>query len=115
MRLSVLAITGQFSLAAKRGLEQFDEMLATAANAPERRLVDIDDVGGLAAFLRWNRPPNNMCCNGEMKKTAAFRVVSQIICLGAAFNCTGAEKTLWCWPQRSGTSEATLHYHAGSD
>jgi hypothetical protein len=54
------------------GLEQFDEMLATAANAPEHRLVDIDDVGGLVTFLHWNRPPNNMCCNGEMKKSGRF-------------------------------------------
>jgi NAD(P)-dependent dehydrogenase (short-subunit alcohol dehydrogenase family) len=54
------------------GLEQFDEMLATAVNAPEHRLVDIDDVGGLVAVLHWNRPPNNMCCNGEMKKSGRF-------------------------------------------
>jgi hypothetical protein len=93
-------------------LERFDEMLVTAANAPEHRLADIDDF---AAFLRWHRLPDNMCCNREMKKAATFGLVSQIICLGPAFNCTGAEKTLWCWPQRSGTSEATLHYHAGSD
>jgi enoyl-[acyl-carrier protein] reductase I len=42
---------GPIRTRAAGGLEHFDEMLAAAANAPEHRLVDIDDVGGLAAFL----------------------------------------------------------------
>ena len=33
------------------GLEHFGDLLAAAKNAPEHRLVGIDDVGSLAAFL----------------------------------------------------------------
>jgi enoyl-[acyl-carrier protein] reductase I len=43
---------GPISTRAAGGLDHFDDMLAEAAAvAPERHLVDIDDVGALAAFL----------------------------------------------------------------
>jgi enoyl-[acyl-carrier protein] reductase I len=43
---------GPIRTRAASGLEQFDEMLEeAAARAPEHHLVDIEDVGNLAAFL----------------------------------------------------------------
>jgi enoyl-[acyl-carrier protein] reductase I len=33
------------------GIEHFDDLLAAAAQSPERQLSTIDDVGALAAFL----------------------------------------------------------------
>lgn len=42
---------GPIRTRAAGGLEHFDEILAAAANASEHHLVDIDNVGGLAAFL----------------------------------------------------------------
>jgi len=43
---------GPIRTRAASGLDRFDDMLAAAAaQAPERHLVDIDDVGALAAFL----------------------------------------------------------------
>jgi enoyl-[acyl-carrier protein] reductase I len=43
---------GPIRTRAASGIDRFDEMLATAAaSAPEQHLVDIDDVGALAAFL----------------------------------------------------------------
>lgn len=43
---------GPISTRAASGIDRFDELLATAAaEAPEHELVDIDDVGALAAFL----------------------------------------------------------------
>jgi enoyl-[acyl-carrier protein] reductase I len=43
---------GPIRTRAASGLDRFDEMLATAAaQAPEQHLVDIEDVGALAAFL----------------------------------------------------------------
>ncbi|MGZ8285803.1 MAG: SDR family oxidoreductase [Allosphingosinicella sp.] len=40
---------GPISTRAASGIDRFDELLAEAA--PERTLVDISDVGALAAFL----------------------------------------------------------------
>jgi enoyl-[acyl-carrier protein] reductase I len=43
---------GPIRTRAASGIDRFDELLvAAAAAAPERHLVDIDDVGALAAFL----------------------------------------------------------------
>ncbi len=43
---------GPIRTRASGGLDHFEDMLAeAAADAPERHLVDIDDVGSLAAFL----------------------------------------------------------------
>ena len=43
---------GPIRTRAARGLDHFEDMLAeAAAHAPEKHLVDIDDVGALAAFL----------------------------------------------------------------
>ena len=43
---------GPISTRAASGIEHFDELLAqAAAEAPEHRLVSIEDVGELAAFL----------------------------------------------------------------
>jgi len=43
---------GAIRTRAASGIDRFDELLARAkATAPEHRLVDIDDVGALAAFL----------------------------------------------------------------
>jgi enoyl-[acyl-carrier protein] reductase I len=43
---------GPISTRAASGIDRFDELLVTAAaEAPQHRLVDIDDVGALAAFL----------------------------------------------------------------
>ncbi|HVY17272.1 MAG TPA: enoyl-ACP reductase FabI [Rhodopila sp.] len=43
---------GPIRTRAASGIEQFDElMVRAAAQAPERHLVDVDDVGALAAFL----------------------------------------------------------------
>jgi enoyl-[acyl-carrier protein] reductase I len=43
---------GPIRTRAASGLDRFDDMLAAAAaQAPEQHLVDIDDVGALAAFL----------------------------------------------------------------
>jgi enoyl-[acyl-carrier protein] reductase I len=43
---------GPIRTRAASGLDRFDEMLAAAAAmAPEQHLVDIEDVGALAAFL----------------------------------------------------------------
>lgn len=43
---------GPIQTRAASGIDRFDELLATAAaEAPEHRLVDIEDVGALAAFL----------------------------------------------------------------
>jgi enoyl-[acyl-carrier protein] reductase I len=43
---------GPIATRAASGIEQFDELLErTAASAPEHHLVDIGDVGALAAFL----------------------------------------------------------------
>jgi enoyl-[acyl-carrier protein] reductase I len=43
---------GPIRTRAASGIDRFDELLAAAAAAaPERQLVDVDDVGALAAFL----------------------------------------------------------------
>jgi len=43
---------GAIRTRAASGIDRFDELLArAAASAPEQQLVDIDDVGALAAFL----------------------------------------------------------------
>jgi len=42
---------GPIRTRAASGIDRFDELLAAAAAAPEQHLVDIDDVGALAAFL----------------------------------------------------------------
>lgn len=43
---------GAIRTRAASGIDRFDELLAAeAASAPERQLVDVDDVGALAAFL----------------------------------------------------------------
>jgi len=43
---------GPIRTRAASGIERFDELLtAAAADAPEQHLVDVDDVGALAAFL----------------------------------------------------------------
>ncbi|HEX8309054.1 MAG TPA: SDR family oxidoreductase [Allosphingosinicella sp.] len=43
---------GPISTRAASGIDRFDELLErTAESAPERTLVDISDVGALAAFL----------------------------------------------------------------
>jgi enoyl-[acyl-carrier protein] reductase I len=42
---------GPIRTRAAAGLDHFDDMLAAASAAPEHRLVDIDEVGSLAAFL----------------------------------------------------------------
>jgi enoyl-[acyl-carrier protein] reductase I len=43
---------GPIRTRAASGLDRFDELLAAAAaQAPERQLVTVEDVGGLAAFL----------------------------------------------------------------
>jgi enoyl-[acyl-carrier protein] reductase I len=43
---------GPIKTRAASGIDRFDELLAAAAAAaPERHLVDVDDVGALAAFL----------------------------------------------------------------
>jgi len=43
---------GAIRTRAASGIDRFDELLAAeAAAAPEHQLVDVDDVGALAAFL----------------------------------------------------------------
>jgi enoyl-[acyl-carrier protein] reductase I len=43
---------GSISTRAASGIDRFDELLErAAATAPERSMVDISDVGALAAFL----------------------------------------------------------------
>jgi enoyl-[acyl-carrier protein] reductase I len=42
---------GPIRTRAAGGLDHFDDLLAAAAAAPEHQLVDIDEVGSLAAFL----------------------------------------------------------------
>ena len=43
---------GPIATRAASGIDRFDELLErTAAQAPQRQLVDVDDVGALAAFL----------------------------------------------------------------